>query len=91
MESRGDIEVKVTLSGLVRLLKELRVFQEPALPDLELPETALQAILPQWEEKAKANARRQVMVLADENFLKVLVLENREKIEELLAQDIPTV
>jgi hypothetical protein len=31
------------------------------------------------------------MLLADENFLRTLVAENREKIEALLAQDIPTV
>jgi hypothetical protein len=91
MERSGDLEVKVTLSGLVRLLKELGVFQEPPAPELDLPESVLQSVLPQLEERAKLEAEQRVMLLADENFLRTLVAENREKIEALLAQDIPTV
>ena len=86
-EQAGDYEVKITLSGLVRLLERLGVFQEPADAGLDLPESALQSILPQLEERAKEEARQQVMALADENFLKTFVSEHREKIEELLSDD----
>jgi hypothetical protein len=58
MERSGDLEVKVTLSGLVRLLKELGVFQEPPAPELDLPESVLQSVLPQLEERAKLEAEQ---------------------------------
>ena len=31
-ERKGDLEIKVTLSGLVRLAKELGIFKEPPEP-----------------------------------------------------------
>ena len=84
-EQSGDYDVKITLSGLVRLLEKLGVFREPADAGLDLPESALQSILPQLEERARAEA--QVMALADANFLKNFVSEHRERIEELLSDD----
>lgn len=89
MERRGEYGVKVSLSALVRLLKELGVFQEPPDAGLDLPESVLQGALPKLEERAREEAK--IMQMADENFLKNFVAENREKIEALLAQDIPTV
>lgn len=87
-ERKGDYRVKVSLTGLVRLGKELGIFKEPVESDLDLPESTLQSLLPQLEARAKEDARKQVMALADANFLKNLVNENREKIEELLSDDL---
>ena len=58
MEKRGGYEVKITLSGLVRLLERLGVFQEPANAGLDLPESALQSILPQLEERGRKRVNR---------------------------------
>lgn len=63
--SKGDLEIKVTLSGLVRLMTALGVFEKPPEQDLDLPESALQALLPQLEAKAKADAEKHVLALAD--------------------------
>ena len=84
-ERKGDLEIKVTLSGLVRLGEALGVFKEPPQPELELPESVLQSVLPKLEERARAEA--QVMQMADENFIKAFVAEHRDKIEALLAAD----
>ena len=84
-ERKGDLKIKVSLTGLVRLGKELGIFKEPPEPELDLPESVLQSLLPQLEERARAEA--QVMKMADENFLKAFVSEHREKIEELLSDD----
>ena len=84
-EEAGDYEVKITLSGLVRLLESLGVFREPANTDLGLPESALQSALPKLEERARAEA--QVMALAAKNFLKTFVAEHREELKELLSDD----
>lgn len=88
-EKRGDYEVKISLSALVRLLKELRVFEEKENTDLDVPESALSQILPQLEERAKKEAEAQVLAMADDNFLKTMVAENKDRIKELLdAEDI---
>ena len=84
-ERKGDLKIKVSLTGLVRLGKELGMFKEPPETALDLPESALQAVLPKLEERARAEA--QVMQMADENFLKAFVAEHRDKIEALLAED----
>ena len=90
-EQAGKYEVKITLSALVRLLKELNIFRELDDTDMDQPlESALQAILPALEEQAKAEAQQHVMALADKNFLKHLVNEHRAAIEELLSDDEPT-
>ena len=84
----GNYDVKITLSALVRLLHELSVFRNPVTDPLEgLPESALQAILPQLEARARADAEQKVLAFADDNFLRTLVNENREKLTKLLAAD----
>ena len=63
----------------MRLGEALGVFKEPPQPELELPESVLQSVLPKLEERARAEA--QVMQMADENFIKAFVAEHRDKIE----------
>ena len=66
-ERKGDLKIKVSLTGLVRLGKELGIFKEPPEPELYLPESVLQSLLPQLEERARAEA--QVMQMADAVWL----------------------
>ena len=85
-ERRGYYDVKITLSGLVRLLKELKVFQDPVENELDLPESLVQKLLPILEERARRE--QQVLELADENMLRNLVHEHGDKLRELLdAED----
>lgn len=86
MERNGDLEIKVTLSGLVQLMSALGVFDRPPEQDLDLPESTLQSLLPSLEARARAEA--EVMALCDENFIKNFIAEHRDKIEALLAEDV---
>lgn len=76
-ETRGDYEVRISLTALVRLLKELGVFQDPATSDLNFPESILQQALPSLEERAKAQA--EIHQLAETN--------ERAFIKEMLRRD----
>ena len=51
------------------------------------PESTLQALLPQLEAKARADAEKHVLALANKIFLRNFVAEHRDKIEALLAED----
>ena len=86
-ERKGDYKVKVSLTGLVRLMKELGVFKDPVESDLDLPDSILQKLLPQLEERARREAEIKVNAMADENFLKSLILEHKDKIKELLQDE----
>ena len=86
-ERKGDYNVKVSLTGLVRLGKELGVFKEPVESDLDLPDSILQKLLPQLEERARREAEMKVNAMADKNFLRSLVEEHRDEIKAMLVDE----
>ena len=89
MERAGVYEVKISLASIVRLLEALEVFKEPPIDLSALPESALQQSLPYLEEQAKAQAQLHIESLVAENkkdFLRVLVEEHKDAIEEILDE-----
>lgn len=84
-ERRGQYDVKITLTGLVRLLKELKVFEDPLDSEVDLPESLVQKLMPELEERARRE--QEVMELADENMLRNLVAAHGDKLRELLDDE----